>query len=160
MDTAMGKDEKRKDYTGRSKHSLDRPIFAPEQFLSMDAQAIDDMLDMQIQALDSPETEGNLIDQFFLNSSARDIDKEIEESNKIHVHKRRQRSENWRQNIVLGGFMLAVLLIFFALFISAWNLLTVHEGWVVERSTWVVETLVGGLIAGLIGFVAVKTYEK
>jgi hypothetical protein len=59
----------------------------------MDAEAIDDMLDGQIQALDNPKSEGGLIDQFFLNSSARDIDKKIEENSKIHIHKRRQRSE-------------------------------------------------------------------
>ena len=108
-----------------------------------------------VNDLDSDEIVDKKIDY-----GVKSLDKFLEQKKKIGLHKRRENSENIRQIIVLGVFSLIAIYIIFGLTISTWNLLTMGEGVQLERSKWVIETLLGGLIAGLIGFIGVKTFEK
>ena len=68
--------------------------------------------------------------------------------------------ERSRQAVVLMLFMLMTVTICVGFALSIIALLTYENGYRIELARWVIETLVGGFVAGLIGFIMVKSFER
>jgi hypothetical protein len=85
---------------------------------------------------------------------------------RLEIEKERQRyklNNNWalwRQGIVLSLFVAAALLIVAGVGVSVYTLLSVESGHRVDIAKWVLETMLGALVAGIIGFAMVKSFEK
>ena len=149
--------------TARSAIAVDRADFVFDNFLKMATQQIDDEIQNILNRKAGSRSEYSAIfksDDFFLVSSNDDIDRKIQISTKIHMHKRRQRSENFRQAFVLFWFLIVTAFTIFALLTAGWVLLFQGEGANVERAKWLCETVLGGFVAGIIGFAAIKSFEK
>lgn len=88
------------------------------------------------------------------------INKELDEMEKMARFKRNQRWENARQAMVLFWFLAFSIVLFLALVLSITTLYVSSDDATRHLAMWVLETLVGGFIAGLIGFWAVKSFER
>ena len=74
--------------------------------------------------------------------------------------RRAQRWENYRQFLVLSTFTVGAALILAGLVFSIYSLLSSDDPELIALSKWILETLLGALLAGLIAFWAVKSFEK
>lgn len=149
--------------SARSTIAVGRVDFSMDAILGMTSQEIDEQLAHAISWPKQSPAEGDAVfsgDSFFLTSTSDDIDARIEVSAKIHTHQRRQRSENFRQILVLIWLLIVSTFTVLALLMAGWVLLFEPEGANVERAKWLYETVLGGFVAGIIGFVAIKTFER
>lgn len=89
-----------------------------------------------------------------------EIDRELEVASRRAQFIRNQRWENYRQYLVISWFSVVTIVLFLALVLSITVILTSSDDRNLETAKWILETLVGGFIAGLIGFWAVKSFEK
>jgi hypothetical protein len=89
-----------------------------------------------------------------------DIDADLDRIARKAQFQRRERWENFRQLLTMsffgGGFILIIISFVFAVY----TLATLPHGNPEEFAKWIIEVIVGGLVAGLIGFWAVKSFEK
>lgn len=92
-------------------------------------------------------------------ASPADIDAQLERMRKIGDAGRNEKWANFRQILTISAFSAGMVVITFSLLFSIYILLTKSAD-VSELAKWILETLLGGLIAGLIGFWAVKSFER
>jgi hypothetical protein len=106
----------------------------------------------------SSVTGGVNVDDFW--TSPEEVDHVLEAMEKRARFKRNQRWENSRQVVVLFWFLAFSVILFLAMILSVTVLFTSADEPTRDLAKWVLETLVGGFIAGLIGFWAVKSFER
>jgi hypothetical protein len=86
--------------------------------------------------------------------------RKLEEMEQLARFRRNQRWETSRQMVVLFWFASGSLLILIGAVASGLTLIMSDNEHNIHVAKWVLETVVGGLVAGLIGFWAVKSFEK
>lgn len=84
---------------------------------------------------------------------------QLDHMRKIGDAARNERWANVRQLLTIVTFIIGLIGILAALCFSGFILLTRGPD-PVDLSKWILETLLGALVAGLIGFWAVKSFEK
>jgi hypothetical protein len=89
-----------------------------------------------------------------------DIEEELDRAARISKFQRNERWENSRQVFVLFCFSVISLALVIGFAWSVWVLTPSDEGQQIEIARWILATEIGGLVAGLIGFWAIKTFEK
>lgn len=89
-----------------------------------------------------------------------DIDADLDRMARVTQFERRERWENFRQGLTIAFFVTGFLAILFGLSFAVYTLATLPESDREELAKWIIETLCGGLVAGLIGFWALKSFEK
>ena len=89
-----------------------------------------------------------------------EIDRELEKARRRSNFLRNERWESARQYLVLACLSAITLVLLAAFAWSVWVLLPSDPRERTELARWVLETEIGGLVAGLIGLWAVKSFEK
>jgi hypothetical protein len=90
----------------------------------------------------------------------RELDQELETADARNRAKINRWWAMWRQIVVIFLFVMGAILICFAVGVSLHTLLTIESGHRLEIAKWTLETMLGAFVAGLIGFVMVKSFEK
>lgn len=93
-------------------------------------------------------------------SGVEETDREIEQARRKSRFRRNERWENSRQLLVLVALAIVTLVLAVAFAWSVWTLIPTDPAKRIEIAQWILETEVGGLVAGLIGLWAVKSFEK
>jgi hypothetical protein len=95
-----------------------------------------------------------------LDNWQRDLDREIETTDRKSIARMNRIWREAQQIIVLALFLMGAVIIFMGMGFSVMTLLTEENDHQVELAKWILETELGALVAGLIGFTLVKSFEK
>jgi hypothetical protein len=88
------------------------------------------------------------------------VDLQLDLARKKSKYRRIERWENFRSFLSMGALTLGAIGFVVAFAMSCFTLLFSSDHWHVEVASRTFETLIGGLIAGLIGLWAVKSFER
>jgi hypothetical protein len=118
------------------------------------------MSDVDEHPQDRPDTSGRSDFQINFLADDDEIGRDLDRAERRARFLRTERWENARQYLVLFSLGSIAIVLLLAFLWSVWILLPQEAVERRELARWVLETEVGGLVAGLIGLWAVKSFER